>query len=64
MTKRVLIAGAGVAAVEAVLALRHVDFPIDLVASTHALEHRAASVAAPGRLAGTARPRRPGRLEG
>jgi NADH dehydrogenase FAD-containing subunit len=35
MTKRVVIAGAGVAAVDAVLALRHVaggDFAIDIVA--------------------------------
>ena len=50
MTKRVVVAGAGVAAVEAVLALRHLagrDFAIDLVAPTHALEHRPASVRAP-----------------
>ena len=50
MTKRVLIAGSGVAAVEAVLALRHLaghGFEIDLVAPSRALEHRPASVAAP-----------------
>ena len=50
MTKRVLIAGASVAAVEAVLALRHVaggDFAIDVVAPAQALEHRPTSVAAP-----------------
>jgi hypothetical protein len=49
MTTRGLIASAGVAAVEAVLALRHVagrDFAIDLVAPTHALEHWLTSVAA------------------
>jgi hypothetical protein len=48
MTTRGLIAGAGVTAVEAVLALRHVagrDFAIDLVAPTHTLEHRPTSVA-------------------
>ena len=47
---RVLIAGSGVAAVEAVLALRHLagrNFEIDLLAPEHALEHRHASVAAP-----------------
>src|SRR5688572_20025354 len=47
---RVLIAGSGVAAVEAVLALRHLagrGFAIDLLAPTHALEHRPASVATP-----------------
>jgi sulfide:quinone oxidoreductase len=50
MTQRVLIAGSGVAAVEAVLALRHLagrGFAIDLLAPAHALEHRPASVAAP-----------------
>jgi sulfide:quinone oxidoreductase len=50
MTHRVVIAGAGVAAVEAVLALRELAGPrveIDLVAPAHALEQRAASVAAP-----------------
>ncbi len=50
MTHRVIIAGSGVAAVEAILALRHLAgrrFDIDLVAPTHALEHRPASVAAP-----------------
>jgi sulfide:quinone oxidoreductase len=54
MTHRVLIAGSGVAAVEAVLALRHLsrrDFEIDLVAPAHALEHRPASTAAPFGLA-------------
>ena len=47
---RVLIAGSGVAAVEAVLALRHLagrNFQLDLLAPEHALEHRPASVAAP-----------------
>jgi sulfide:quinone oxidoreductase len=47
---RVLIAGSGVAAVEAVLALRHLagrNFEIDLLAPEHALEHRPASVATP-----------------
>jgi sulfide:quinone oxidoreductase len=50
MTNRVLIAGSGVAAVEAVLALRHLAgrrFEIHLVAPAHALEHRPASVGAP-----------------
>lgn len=50
MSQRVLIAGSGVAAVEAVLALRHLaghHFEIELLAPAHALEHRAASVAAP-----------------
>jgi sulfide:quinone oxidoreductase len=50
MTHRVLIAGSGVAAVEAVLALRHLagrGFAIDLLAPRHALEHRPASVATP-----------------
>ena len=50
MTHRVLIAGSGVAAVEAVLALRHLagrNFEIDLLAPEHVLEHRPASVAAP-----------------
>jgi sulfide:quinone oxidoreductase len=50
MSQRVLIAGSGVAAVEAILALRHLagrNFDIDLVAPAHALEHRPASVAAP-----------------
>jgi sulfide:quinone oxidoreductase len=50
MTPRVLIAGSGVAAVEAVLALRALagrGFEIDLLAPSHALEHRPASVAAP-----------------
>ena len=43
MTHRVLIAGSGVAAVEAVLALRHLagrNFDIDLLAPAHALEHK------------------------
>ena len=47
---RVLIAGSGVAAVEAVLALRHLagrNFEINLLAPEHALEHRPASVATP-----------------
>jgi sulfide:quinone oxidoreductase len=50
MTHRVLIAGSGVAAVEAVLALRHLagrNFDIELLAPAHALEHKPASVAAP-----------------
>jgi sulfide:quinone oxidoreductase len=50
MTHRVLIAGSGVAAVEAILALRHLagrHFDIDLLAPAHALEHRPAAVAAP-----------------
>jgi sulfide:quinone oxidoreductase len=50
MTNRVLIAGSGVAALEAVLALRHLAgrrFEIELLAPAHALEHRPASVAAP-----------------
>jgi sulfide:quinone oxidoreductase len=50
VTERVLIAGSGVAAVEAVLALRHLagrGFDIDLLAPSHALEYRPASVAAP-----------------
>ena len=50
MKHRVLIAGSGVAAVEAVLALRHLagrHFEIELLAPEHALEHRPASVAAP-----------------
>ena len=50
MQPRVLIAGSGVAAVEATLALRELagrHFEIDLLASAHALEHRPASVAAP-----------------
>jgi sulfide:quinone oxidoreductase len=50
MAQRVLIAGSGVAAVEAVLALRHLGgpgFEIELLAPSHALEHRPASVAAP-----------------
>jgi sulfide:quinone oxidoreductase len=54
MTHRVLIAGSGVAAVEAVLALRHMagrGFEIELLAPSHALEHRQASVAAPFGLA-------------
>src|ERR1044072_9420055 len=48
MKHRVVIAGSGVAAVEAVLALRHLAGPgaeIELLAPTHALEHRPASVA-------------------
>ena len=48
MTHRVLIAGSGVAAVEAVLALRHLagrQFAIDLLAPAHALVDRPASVA-------------------
>ena len=50
MTHRVLIAGSGVAAVEAVLALRHLagrGFDIELLAPAHALEHKPASVATP-----------------
>jgi sulfide:quinone oxidoreductase len=50
MTHRVLIAGSGVAAVEAVLALRHLAgrrCAIDPVAPAHAPEYRPASVAAP-----------------
>jgi sulfide:quinone oxidoreductase len=50
VTHRVLIAGSGVAAVEAVLALRHLAgraFELELLAPVHALEHRPASVAAP-----------------
>lgn len=50
MSHRVLIAGSGVAAVEAVLALRHLagrNFDVELLAPAHALEHRAASVATP-----------------
>src|SRR5262245_28131288 len=50
MTHRVLIAGSGVAALEAVLALRHLAggrFRIELLGPTHALEHRQASVATP-----------------
>lgn len=50
MRKRVLIAGSGVAAVEAVLALRHLagrTFDLELVAPAHTLEDRPASVAAP-----------------
>jgi sulfide:quinone oxidoreductase len=50
MTHRVVIAGAGVAAVEAVLALRELAgsrVEIELVAPAHALEQRPASVAAP-----------------
>ena len=57
MTHRVLIAGSGVAAVEAVLALRHIGgsgFDIELLAPAHALEHRPASVAAPFGLAAPA----------
>jgi sulfide:quinone oxidoreductase len=48
--KRVLIAGSGIAAVEAVLALRHLagrDFPIELLAPEHALVDGPASVAEP-----------------
>lgn len=54
MSPRVLIAGAGVAAVEAVLALREFagrNVGIELLAPTHELEHRPASVAAPFGLA-------------
>jgi sulfide:quinone oxidoreductase len=54
MAHRVLIAGSGVAAVEAVLALRELagrGFEIELLAPAHALEHRPASVAAPFGLA-------------
>ena len=50
MNERVIVAGSGVAAVEAVLALRHLagrDFDIELLSPSHALEHRPASVAAP-----------------
>jgi sulfide:quinone oxidoreductase len=50
MTERVLIAGSGVAAVEAVLALRHLagrNLEIELVAPTHALVNQPASVATP-----------------
>jgi sulfide:quinone oxidoreductase len=48
--EHVLIAGAGVAAVEAVLALRHLagrSFELALLAPEHALVHRPASVASP-----------------
>ena len=48
MSHRVVIAGSGVAAVEAVLALRHLappDLAIELLAPAHALEDRPASVA-------------------
>jgi sulfide:quinone oxidoreductase len=54
MPHRVLIAGSGVAAVEAVLALRHIagrGFEIELLAPSHVLEHRPASVATPFGLA-------------
>src|SRR5690349_11409912 len=54
MTHRVLIAGSGVAAVEAILALRHMAGgrpEIALLAPAHTLEHRPASVAAPFGLA-------------
>jgi sulfide:quinone oxidoreductase len=57
MTHRVLIAGSGVAAVEAVLALRHTaarDLEVELLAPSHVLEHRPASVATPFGLAGPA----------
>jgi sulfide:quinone oxidoreductase len=50
MKHRVLIAGSGVAAVEAVLALRHLagrHFELELLAPDHVLEHRPASVATP-----------------
>jgi sulfide:quinone oxidoreductase len=50
MAHRVVIAGSGVAAVEAILALRHLagrHFDIELLAPAHALEHRPASVAEP-----------------
>jgi sulfide:quinone oxidoreductase len=50
MSHRVVIAGSGVAAVEAVLALRHLAgrrFEIELLAPAHALEHKPASVATP-----------------
>lgn len=50
MKHRVLIAGSGVAAVEAVLALRHLagrNVDIAILARSHALEHRPASVATP-----------------
>jgi sulfide:quinone oxidoreductase len=50
MTHRVVIAGSGVAAVEAALALRELAgtrVEIDLVAPAHALEQQPASVAAP-----------------
>jgi sulfide:quinone oxidoreductase len=50
MRKRVLIAGSGVAAVEAVLALRHLagrTFDLELLAPAHVLEDRPASVATP-----------------
>jgi sulfide:quinone oxidoreductase len=50
MRQRVVIAGSGVAAVEAVLALRHLagrGFDIELVAPTHSLVDRPASVATP-----------------
>jgi sulfide:quinone oxidoreductase len=50
MRHRVLIAGSGVAAVEAVLALRHLagrNFEIALLAPAHALVDRPASVATP-----------------
>jgi sulfide:quinone oxidoreductase len=50
MRQRVVIAGSGVAAVEAVLALRHLagrGFDVELVAPAHALVDRPASVATP-----------------
>jgi sulfide:quinone oxidoreductase len=54
MRHRVLIAGSGVAAVEAALALRYFaghSFEIDLLAPAHVLEHRPASTAEPFGLA-------------
>jgi sulfide:quinone oxidoreductase len=50
MRKRVLIAGSGVAAVEAILALRHLagrSFDLELVAPAHQLVDRPSSVATP-----------------
>src|SRR5436190_8198917 len=50
MRQRVLIAGSGVAAIEAVLALRHVagrGFDLELVAPSHTFVDKPASVAAP-----------------
>src|SRR5262245_21706484 len=50
MSERVVIAGSGVAAVEAVLALRHMagrTFALELVAPAHTLVDKPASVATP-----------------
>src|ERR1051325_11693599 len=50
MRQRVIIAGSGVAAIEAVLALRHLagrSFDIELVAPSHTFVDKPAAVAAP-----------------